>query len=376
MTGPYVLALLAVLLAWACLSAWVIVERAVYDRAVSALRTGSKGRRLRWRTVARIATDSSSDPELAAALARSVLETDERRVVTAAHDARTGWRRIEAVRILALADHPLSLPLLERMLQARDKEVSAAALTMLGEMGHEEATLLLIDSLRTGVCAPRWASALLDRRVVSTGLLVTLLDDPRSDVRAVATRLLAKADDPTARVEGILLGLCRDQEADVRAAACRALGERGSASGVQPLESMLADPVWFVQVRAARALAQLHSLGSARKIAELMASRRWWVRQAAKDALVDLGPSVKEPLLPLLDHPDPFARNSCAEVLQNLGVVEELVAWAKNGSNPARASAASVLLRKILEAGGSRFQETVVGSTGPLVSDAPEVRAA
>jgi HEAT repeat protein len=362
-------ALLVVFFAWLGLSTWVVVDRIAYDRILAGLRRGSRGHRLRWRIVGRIAADSSSDPELSAALTRYMLETDERRVVAAALDPGGGWRSVEAVRILAQAHHPRTLPALERMLVHGDGDVRAAALTVLGEMEDERATALLIDALRKGICPARWASALLDRRVIRKSSLLPLIGEPSPEVRAVATRLLARVDGSNAEIDDVLLRLCADCEADVRAAACRALGERQGSHASEQLVSMLDDPVWFVQVRAARALGQLQDLSSTDRLARLLASRVWWVRQAAKDALVDLGPAVKDQLLPWLDYPDAFARNSCAEVLQNLGVVDDLTAEAK-GSDTTRALAAASLLRKIVQAGGSRVAGAVFDGPESVAGDA------
>jgi len=360
-------ALLGVFLAWLGLSTWVVVDRVAYERLVAGVRGGSKHHRLRWRTVARLAADSSSDAELAEALTRYVLETDERRVVATAVDPRAGWKGIQAVRILARADHPQALPALQRMLSSGDEDVRAAAVTVLGDMDDEQATALLIEALRTGACPPRWSSALLDRRTISKALLLPLLDEGTPDVRAAATRLLARVDPSDAEGGEILLRLCGDPEADVRAAACEALGERGSPGSTERIVPMLRDHVWFVRVRAARALGRLHHVSSAGKIAELLESPFWWVRQAAKDALVDLGPAVKDQLVPWLDHRDAFARNSSAEILQNLGVVDDLVAEVRDSSNPARAAAATALLRKILAAGGDRVADAVIEGSGSAI---------
>lgn len=376
------IALVAVFLAWLGLSTWVIVDRIVYDRLVASVRRESKHHRLQWRTVARLAADSSSDPELADALTRYLLETDEQRIVATALDPGAGWHGVEAVRILARAGHLKALPTLERMLTSGDEDVRAAAVTILGDVEGERATVLLIEALSTGACPPRWASALLERRPIPKPLLLSLLDHTTPAVRAVATRLLARVDASETDVGNILMQLCGDPEADVRAAACEALGERGSPGAVQRIVPMLRDPVWFVRVRAARALGRLSDVGSAGKIAELLESQFWWVRQAAKDTLVDLGPAVKDQLVPWLDHHDAFARNSCAEVLQNLGVVDDLLAEADDVSDPARAAAAKALLGKILSAGGDRVAEAVSESAGSafdetlLVEPAANMRAA
>jgi HEAT repeat protein len=364
---PYLLAFLAVFCGWAALSLWVLLDRARYDRLLASLRTGSTRHRLRWRTLARLVSESSSDPELTEALVRHVLETNEQKIVAAASEDRAAWRRIEAVRILALADHPQSLPLLERMLADGDEEVSAAAATILAENRNEQATSVLVDALHSGTCPARWASALLERRTVPPQLLAPLLDDPRADVRAAATRLLGTSGAAGTQIDAVLVGLCDDPEAEVRAAAARALGDRGSRSAVRRLEPMLADRVWFVQVRAARALGQLGGVESGGSIAGLLSSPTWWVRQAAKEALVGLGPSVAPQLLPVLDHPDAFARNSCAEVLQNLGVVDRLVATANGNSRAAEVAVATEQLRKIVRAGGPRVEESVLAKAGPAL---------
>ena len=362
--------LLAVFAAWLGLSALVVLDRVVYDRLVAGVRSGSRHHRLRWGTVARLAADSSSDPELAHALTTHVVETDEQRIVAAALDPGAGWRGVQAVRILARADHSQVLPALERMLASEDEDVRAAAVTVLGDVEDERATALLIEALRSGACPPRWAAALLDHRPIPKALLLPLLEEESADVRAAATRLFARVDSADTEADEILLSLCADSEPDVRAAACGALGERGSPAAAERIVRMLRDPVWFVRVRAARALGRLHEVNSAGKIAELLESPFWWVRQAAKDTLVDLGPAVKDQLLPWLDNDDAFARNSCAEVLQNLGIVDDLVAEANDASNPGRASSASVLLRKILTAGGERVVDAVTGTSGSRPDDA------
>lgn len=315
--------------------------------------------------MARLAADSSSDPALADALTHYVLETDEERIVATALDPGAGWHGIQAVRILARAGHPQALPALEHMLSSGDEDVRAAAVTVLGDLQDERATALLIEALRSGACPPLWASALLDHRSIPKTLLLPLLDDAAPDVRAVATGLLARVTGSEPEVDEILLRLCDDPQAEVRAAACGALGERGRAEAASRIVPMLGDPVWFVQVRAARALGRLHDVESADKIADLLGSRSWWVRQAAKETLVDLGPAVKDELVPWLDHHDGVARNSCAEVLQNLGVVDDLVAEADDHSSPARAAAATALLRKILTAGGERVVDAATEVAGP-----------
>ncbi len=86
------------------------------------------------------------------------------------------------------------------------------------------------------------------------------------------------------------------------------------------------------------------------KLAPLLGDREWWVRAAAKDALRDLAPRSLAALEGALDDEDEFARNGAAEVLQDIGVVDDLI---DSGSDPA-------LLGKILVAGGLRLRTTAL----------------
>jgi HEAT repeat protein len=362
MASPYVLALLASFLAWLSLSAWVVVGRMAHDRRVAALRRGSGGRRRSWRIVARATAGRPADDRLADALTHAALANDEWGVLEAAL-GRVSWRSVEAARILARADHPRTLEALERLLASGDEEIAAAAATILGEIDSEPATSLLVEALRSGACPARWISALLESRQVPVSSLKPLLGDTRPGVREAAIRLLGRTDPGTA-VDADLLQLCDDPSPDVRAAAAAALGRRGGTGAVTRLESLLDDETWFVQVQAARALGRLHSLASAEPLAHLLASRQWWVRQAAKDALVELGRGVREPLAAFLDHSDPFARNSCAEVLQNVGVVDQLLAEAEGTSSGGRQGSVT-LLAKILAAGGARLEDAALSCASP-----------
>ena len=82
-------------------------------------------------------------------------------------------------------------------------------------------------------------------------------------------------------------------------------------------------------------------------ICRLLADEQWWVRTAAKDALRGIGTDAVPALLSMLTHADPFARNGAAEVLQDIGFVDSLVA---DGSS-------SPLLERIYEAGGEGLRK-------------------
>lgn len=81
------------------------------------------------------------------------------------------------------------------------------------------------------------------------------------------------------------------------------------------------------------------------------------MRAGAKNALEQLGPAATEQVLPYLESPDAFARNGAAEVLQNTGVVDELVRTLI--ADPADARNRRTL-QLVVDAGGERFGEAMI----------------
>jgi HEAT repeat protein len=366
-TLPYLLSVVLIVVSWFLLSAWMVVDRIVYDRRLQAVRQGRSGR-LSWRVLARLAADSSSDPELADSLARLALERDEPGVLATAYGKGAAWGRVEALRVLARAGHSLSIAELQRMLAENEEEVVATAATILADIEGEEATAALIVGLGRGGSQTRWIAALLERRTVPARLVRPLVDDPEPAVREAGLRLLGSSTEPDRWIDQDLEDRCDDPLAEVRASAARALGRRARPGVENTLRRLLKDPVWFVQVQAARALGRLDRIASAREIASLLASTEWWVRQAAKDALVELGPRVSNDLVSLLDHPDPFARNSLAEVLQDIGVVDRLAADLQSRPSP-HTRQSEQILRSILAAGGPQFAAAVLAQMPPAIRD-------
>jgi HEAT repeat protein len=387
-TTAYVAAVATIVLAWLAFSIWIVADRIFYDRRLRTVREG-KASRLSWRVLARLTADSDDDPALGDALARYVVERDEERIVRIAYGRRKGWRQVEALRLLARAGRSISLAELERLLANAEDEVAATAATILADIPGDQATEALFRELGRGGSQTRWIAVLLQRRGAPATLARTLADDAKPEVREAAIRLLGSSPDRDRWIDEELKQRCQDALPDVRAAAARALGRRGQSDASQTLVRLLSDPTWFVQVQAARALGRLGDTASVEQIASLLASEEWWVRQAAKDALIQLGPAVTEDLIRLLDHSDAFARNSLAEVLQNLGCVDALLTDVEDTPPSVTSHRSESILRKVLAAGGPEFSASVLMQVQPatrlrfesfLTGDNPvrhsEVRAA
>ena len=267
-----------------------------------------------------------------------------RRAGSRPHTEWGRWRRVSALTRLARAHHPATQRLLQPALADRDQRIATAAIRSLGDLGDEWAIDILVSSLRSGSVPRSRVAAELERLVPVPGpRFVPLLRDLNPAVRFWAATLLGPY--PELGRES-LIALTWDPDPNVRAAAVETLGSRsGDAVGVALL-ARLGDPVWFVRVHATRAAGHVLGVGAASSISGLLADEQWWVRSAAKDAFRSMGPDAVPALLSVLAHPDSFARNGAAEVLQDIGFVDRL----------ALEQPESPLLVRIYEAGGENLK--------------------
>jgi HEAT repeat protein len=263
-------------------------------------------------------------------------------------ESRTEWgrsRKVVALARLANAKHPAAPRLLRRALDDADPAVAAAAVRGLGALGGEWAIEQLIEALRRGRVSRSRVASQLERLAPMPGAhLLELVSDDDPAARFWGATLLARY---SGIGEASLIALTRDDDANVRAAAAETLGERGEDSAAPALLALLDDPAWFVRVHAARSTGHVVGAAGAPAIARLLADTRWWVRTAAKDALRSLGRAALPALVPVLSSEDRFARNGAAEVLQDIGVVDQLAVQEPHGA----------LLARIYAAGGQRMRE-------------------
>lgn len=268
-----------------------------------------------------------------------------------------GARRIAALRALALTGAADTWPLLSATLRDSSPEVVAATVSLLGEMGDRRAAALLIDLLVSGgYPRSRVATALEGFSTDVWDLLLPLLSAEDAIVRYWGALLLRNhpaAPGTVARFEA----LTADPAPMVRKAALFALARLGGPETSPVAARCLADPVPFVRAYAVRALAAFAVPGSLTGIVPLLADRDWWVRSAVKEALAAAGESMEPAVIPYLRHPDPFARNGAAEVLQNSGGFERLLLReATAPPDPARRSTIGLLA----DAGGVRMWDSVL----------------
>ena len=377
---------------WAALAAWLLAGRALHDRRGRTLRLA--WRRLRpsageavspdgapsvqsllervpRRTVERHAADQATPMWVAQALAEHALERYPARLLreAAAHRGERGrWRRIAALHILCRSGHADLLPFLRRALRDGDVAVAAAAISLLGTVRDTEAAALLVTALRERLHSQSRVAARLDRFPLEIAeVIAPLVRDADPSARFWGATLLARYG-ARPGVASALAHLRRDPDPSVRKAAIESLGTIGGAPAVDTALALLRDPVWFVRAHAARALGEMKRADLAGELLPLLSDPQWWVRAATKDALLAMGKGVAETVESLLDHPDRFARNGAAEVLQNLGILDDLARAVAGGDD-----AGLALLRKAAAAGGAALSEGIVSRAAP--ADSGRLRA-
>ena len=250
----------------------------------------------------------------------------------AAHGNERGkWRRIAALRVLHAGGHPAVPALLKTALLAGDADVAGAAVSLLGTLPSREAAELLIHALRARLHPPSRVAARLDHFPIDVSdLLFPLAVDRDPIVRFWGATLLARYGASPNAVSALEL-LAHDDDAAVRKAAIESLGVAGGPLAAEVALQLLGDPSWVVRAHAARALGDLERADLAPRVLPLLADPQWWVRTAAKDALQAMGRGAAGAVAGVLDHADRFARNGAAEVLQNLGVLDEIAGRAARG---------------------------------------------
>ena len=377
--------------AWALLSAWVLLGRALYDRRgrfiraahrelarpeLQALTPVERARhveslleRLPRGVVDRMAADSSSPPWLAEVFSHFALERwGLRRLARDAGRHRGGvgrWRRIAALRILAQARHPDSLGLLARALRCGDPQVVGAAVGLLGRQPEREAAERLLVALEARLFSPsRIATSLEAFPLDISEQLLARLGHHDPVVRFWAATLLERYPHAPG-LDDRLAARAVDPDPAVRKAVVETLGKMGGPRAAVAALTLIEDPVWYVRAHAARAIGDLGRTDLAPRVAPLLADPEWWVRLAGKQALEAMGKAARPVLERYLDHPDRFARNGAAEVLQNLGVLDEIARAILRGEHRL---ADTALLRKAAQAGGRPLIEGLVDRMGPRAS--------
>jgi HEAT repeat protein len=261
-------------------------------------------------------------------------------------------------------DDPDARDHLERGLRSSEPEVRRASVSALGRLGqkHDWAIDALLEALAERRDVPARVAAELDRLAPrADARLAPLLEHPNSVVRYYAARLLArdgKADGGTAP------DLTGDPSPHVRAAGLQQLRRQGTGAALRRSLRMLDDTHPRVRAEACRTASQISAGAVAPFVAPLLADPSWEARDAALQALVHAGGQAVAVVVPLLEHEDPTVASLAAQVLRDVGYLDEV----------ARPGVDAATFERPCAAGGRRFHALAgrrYASTEPDVSKAP-----
>ena len=282
---------------------------------------------------------------------------------------REKWRRMTALRILSRLEHPRALEFLSVAVDDADRDVVECALALLDRSSDPAAVQCLLKALASAPAHASRIAVYLDQSAIPIGEeLAELLNHEHAVVRQWAATLLSRY--PDAVDESRLAWLTNDIDPNVRKAAVQTLGRVGTGQAAACAVHLLNDRVPFVRAHAARAIGELGRSDYARRIADLLGDKDWWVRLAARESLELMGTEVWPVLVRCLDHPDRFVRNGAAEIVQNLGVLDNLIMLEAASDFPSRSKVD--MLKRITSAGGVRLTESLVERAGPEME--PRVR--
>jgi HEAT repeat protein len=316
-------------LVWAVASAWVLVERTLYDRGTAraerdaeALAAGSlDARSLSRRRLSRVALGPQSGAALVAAAA--LVHRDGPKLRAAASAGRRA-ARMHALAVLARGSDTGAGDLIRQAIDADDPEATNGLLRLASELPTVEADELLLEVLTAGrLSRSRTATELEPRtaRLRRQLIKLTSVDDP--EMRYWAVTLLGGLMDRVTAARAVR-ARAGDESPSVRAAVAEALGFLPAGSESDLLRGLLSDDVFYVRSHAARAVAQSRDESLAEDLLPLLADRNWWVRAAAKEALEALGDVGISIALRALSHEDAFARDGALEVIAATGRLIDL----------------------------------------------------
>ena len=275
----------------------------------------------------------------------------------------------ERSRELADSDGPEARAVLFQGLRSGEPEVRRACVTALGRLGQRQYWAIdgLIEALAERRDTPARVAVQLDRLAPRADTrLLPLLGHPNGVVRYYAARLLAREDEARRL---LVPDLTRDPSPQVRAAALEAMQPAPTGGALRRALQLLDDPHPAVRAQACLTASAISAAGSTPFVAPLLSDPSWEVRNAAREALVRAGRGATPVVLPLLEDESDDVRSLAAVVLQDVGLVDDLLASAED---PA-------LLERIFTAGGRRLRalaEDRARERRPLVGSRPAVAEA
>jgi HEAT repeat protein len=283
-----------------------------FVKAVAALDSGDAGRRRAVAgLLARSDTSTPRRPEVAAALARQLADTDPR-VRESAASALVVWATPADAADLAAA-----------LADPADAVRGTAARALVG-LGSEAEPAVIPLLFREDNKAQQEAARVLSKLATAPETIapfaVQALAETEPARRKAAAEWLAKAraaESVRPQVSQALGPLSRDPDFGVAVAACKALSVWGTADNVPDLLRVLEHPDANVRKSAVAALGAIRDPRAVAALGEKLNNAFEW--QAAFAAIQAIGDRARPEVVKLQSHPDARIREKAGQLLRLLG---------------------------------------------------------
>ena len=261
--------------------------------------------------------------------------------------SRRWWARAEAAEKLGLiGSEQATRPLIERM-EDPVPEVRVRAAKALGGIRTSQALLTLIRTLWD---PGRWSAIRVAGILIVGGdetVQLLLKEFPGMPTHAKIAAVDIFARTRSLKATALLLSLLKESNPDLRARAAFALGQTGDPNSAPNLTGILSDPDWAVRAMAAKALGRLSEHESIPSLKTALSDPQWWVRTNAAEALKNKGEAGMNALLASLDSSDVYAAQQAVLMLQESGVLDNLVARLSSEEGRERQRALDVMARLV-----------------------------
>jgi HEAT repeat protein len=235
------------------------------------------------------------------------------------------WWRADAAEKLGLAGARRATSGLVSALRDPVYEVRLRAAKALGALGGVAAVRPLVSALRE---PNRWSTIRVADILATMGTevveeLIDSFDGLERHARLAALDILA-------RIRSLHSASWLEQQLghvdpDVRARACHAVGSVGNPDSGPALMKALNDDEWPVRAMAAKSLGRIQHARAIDELCNALRDPQWWVRVNAAEALRLMAPAGVDALKRMLDDQDGYARHQAVLMLEEAGVVDEIV---------------------------------------------------
>lgn len=241
------------------------------------------------------------------------------------------WRRIEAIISLGYSGDPFVLPILEKTISDRDRDIAYFSMVALGQIKTIGAAKILLEFLKKRPFARYKVASILEGFPASiTDEVIKLTEDSDPSLRFWAIKLTPTPKNlvwgfmPERHMKRIE-GLTTDESDDVRAAACECLGNLGRKDAMPALSKCLNDEVWYVRMHAVRALSKVLGKESIPHVITLIGDNSLYVIDSVKAVMSE---HIEESL-PFIEKflygKDDMAKKASIEALDTSGYITKVL---------------------------------------------------